>query len=211
MASDPSPDRWTNSSLQHVHAEIWEALRRGQQDPGDALHWPSLATVDAQGRPQARTLVLRDVDAAHRALTAYTDWRSAKVAELRERPEAHWLFYDPDERLQIRALGATTLHHNAATSAPIWACLDGAARLHYAAHPAPGVVTADPSSGLPEPWRDATPDASDLDAMQENFCVLITRITSLEMLYLGEGDQQRRAMWRYDGLGKVGEASWIVP
>ena len=211
MASDSHSNRWTDTSLQSVHAEIWEALRRGQHDPGSALHWPALSTVDEQGYPEARTLVLRDVDAAHRTLTAYTDWRSAKVAEMRARPEAHWLFHDSDERLQIRARGATTLHHLDATCAAIWDDLDSDARLHYAAQPAPGVVTAEPTSGLPAEWIEQTPEVSELDELQTNFCVLITRVSSLEMLYLGKDRFQRRAMWRYDDMGKVGEASWIVP
>jgi pyridoxamine 5'-phosphate oxidase len=62
-----------------------------------------LATVDAGGRPNARTVLLKGLDA--RGLVFFTNLRSAKACELQARPEASLvLLWHPMFR-QVRARG----------------------------------------------------------------------------------------------------------
>ena len=63
-----------------------------------------LATVDAQGRPSARMLLLKGVDS--RGFAFYTNLNSRKAGELVSNPNAAMCFYWPHLGRQVRVEGA---------------------------------------------------------------------------------------------------------
>ena len=63
----------------------------------------TLATVGADGRPSARIVLLRGVDA--RGLTFYTNYGSRKGRDLDARPDAALLFFWPQLERQVRIEG----------------------------------------------------------------------------------------------------------
>ena len=63
----------------------------------------TLATVDADGRPSARIVLLRGAD--ERGFTFYTNFRSRKGRELDARPDAALLFFWPQLERQVRIEG----------------------------------------------------------------------------------------------------------
>jgi pyridoxamine 5'-phosphate oxidase len=63
----------------------------------------SLATVDAEGQPDVRMVLLKDIDA--RGFTFYTNSRSAKGRELATDPKAALLFHWKSLRRQVRIRG----------------------------------------------------------------------------------------------------------
>ncbi|MFD3326191.1 pyridoxal 5'-phosphate synthase [Streptomyces sp. NPDC058701] len=79
-----------------------DAARAGQPEP----HTMSLATVDAQGRPDVRTLMLHDADA--RGWHFATHATSTKGQQLAGCPEAALGFYWPAVARQIRLRGRVT-------------------------------------------------------------------------------------------------------
>ena len=62
-----------------------------------------LSTVDGDGMPDGRMVLLKDVDA--RGLTFYSNAESAKGSQLGERPVAALLFYWKSLRRQVRVRG----------------------------------------------------------------------------------------------------------
>jgi pyridoxamine 5'-phosphate oxidase len=64
----------------------------------------TLATADAQGRPSARIVLLKDVDAA--GFVFYTDYRSRKGRELDANPRAALVVYWSGFERQVRVTGA---------------------------------------------------------------------------------------------------------
>jgi pyridoxamine 5'-phosphate oxidase len=66
----------------------------------------TLATVDAEGRPAARIVLLKDADAD--GFTFFTNYLSRKGRELAARPAAALLFFWPELERQIRIEGAIT-------------------------------------------------------------------------------------------------------
>jgi pyridoxamine 5'-phosphate oxidase len=64
----------------------------------------TLATVDAEGRPDARMVLLKDVDA--RGFTFYSNRESAKGLALAAHPAAALLFHWKSLRRQVRVRGA---------------------------------------------------------------------------------------------------------
>ncbi len=90
--------------------EIWmkEAEKSEPNDP-NAM---ALATVDAGGVPNVRTVLLKDVDAPHitdRGFVFYTNFESAKGRELLANPKAALLFYWKSLERQIRIRGPVSL------------------------------------------------------------------------------------------------------
>ena len=72
------------------------------------LHEPNamtLATVDPDGRPAARIVLLKEFDA--RGFAFFTNYTSRKGRELAANPEAALLFFWPDLERQVRIEGAT--------------------------------------------------------------------------------------------------------
>jgi pyridoxamine 5'-phosphate oxidase len=92
-------------------ARLGRWLHAGATTPTHAFRWPVVSSVAADGGPDSRIVVLRRFDPAARLLVFHTDVRSAKVADLRRNPRCGFLFYEPDDRLQLRVRTAATLHH----------------------------------------------------------------------------------------------------
>ncbi len=63
----------------------------------------TLATVDSEGRPSARIVLLKAVD--QRGFIFYTNYQSRKGQELEARPEAALVFYWPDLERQVCITG----------------------------------------------------------------------------------------------------------
>ena len=74
----------------------------GEHEPNDA-NAMSLATVDAEGLPNVRVVLLKDVDGC--GLTFYTNIESAKGEELKANPQAALCFHWKTIRRQVRFRG----------------------------------------------------------------------------------------------------------
>ncbi len=73
-----------------------------QSEPNDA-NAMTLATVDANGMPDARIVLLKDIDA--RGFTFYSNVESAKGQELAAHPQAALVFHWKSLRRQVRVRG----------------------------------------------------------------------------------------------------------
>jgi pyridoxamine 5'-phosphate oxidase len=100
--------------LDEIETSIWSELERcvasrpraepGETDADEPPHeWrvAVLATVD-DGQADARSLVLREVDAAERRLIFYTDARSPKVRQIEQSPQGTLIFYSRELGWQLR-------------------------------------------------------------------------------------------------------------
>jgi pyridoxamine 5'-phosphate oxidase len=67
----------------------------------------TLATATADGRPSARIVLLKDVDA--RGFVFYTDYRSRKAAELAANPHAALVFHWAELERQVRVAGRVSV------------------------------------------------------------------------------------------------------
>ena len=173
----------------------WRAMARGSADRRSPFHTPVLANVAADGRPEARTLVLRGVDEAARTLRFHSDLRAAKVAALRLRPDVSVLFYDKTAKLQVRARGLArveTVTDDVGASA--WDQTRSFSRKCYRTEPTPGSAIAF-GDHYGQPDRD--------DEGAEAFGVIIISVKETEALFLAS-QGHRRARFGH-------ERTWLVP
>lgn len=183
-------------------AECWTRLETGASDRRSALHQAVVATVDPEGAPDARIMVLRLIDRENRLAQLHTDRRAAKLTHLAREPRASLLFYDPEIRMQLRLGGSATVHQDDPVAEAAWARSRRMSRICYAAEFPPGAAIDDPQAAL------GHLAAADGEAGYENFAVLRVRVDRLEWLSLA-AKGHRRARFSLAGSAPVGQ--WLAP
>lgn len=182
--------------LEEVRRAAWDALVRGANSRKSAMHQVSVATVDGEGMPAARTVVLRDADRAEWTLRFHTDTRSRKYSELQANDAAVVLAYDHGAKVQIRARGRVTLHNRDERTASIWAGMRDMSKACYRQAKGPGEPLSQPGGAEGEPLSDAEGYA--------NFVVALVRVDALEWLYLAAQGHRRARL-------TAQSATWLAP
>lgn len=190
-----------HDDLEASLAELWRLLGEGARRAGSGFHTPALATVDAQGRPQVRTVVLRAADPETGVLRFHCDRRSRKADDIARHGFAALHAYDREAKVQIRVSGAASLHTDDAVADAAWAGSMAMSRVCYGTMPAPGAAIATGDAY-------ALPEEEAVALGRPNFCAVLVRADTLEFLYLDRRGH-RRAGWTRDGEGWVG--NWLVP
>lgn len=180
-------------------ADAWDRLAQGAKSSHHAFHTASLATVDADGWPQCRTVVLRSAEAGLARLSVHTDRRSPKCGHLAAGPRATLLFYDGPGKLQIRLTCDITLHTDDAFADERWAATARHSRLSYA---------TDARSSDPVPEPPAAP-SGDPEPGRRHFAVMAFHVRTFEVLHLHHTGH-RRARFTYDGAS-VATSTWLAP
>ena len=100
MAAEPAREHFAGGD--DLRQRLWQELQRASVDRHHEWRTPVLATVGADGLPQARTVVLREVRRPQAQLLIYTDARSPKAAELLAQPLATVLCWSTRLNWQLR-------------------------------------------------------------------------------------------------------------
>lgn len=191
-----------HDDLEASLARAWQLLEEGPRLRRNAFHMPALATVDARGHPQVRTVVLRAADRREGTLRFHCDRRSRKAAEIAATGRAALHGYDGESKIQIRVSGPARLHTDDAMAEAAWAGSMAMSRVCYGVTPGPG-------TGLTSGDAYALPGTDpEIAAGRPNFCAVTVRADEIEFLYLDRRGH-RRAAWERDGEGWVG--TWLAP
>jgi 3-hydroxyisobutyrate dehydrogenase len=171
----------------------------GVRDRRADFHTPTIATIDLNGAPSLRTIVLRACDADARQLRFHTDTRSNKIKEIETNPSGAMHLYDRDKKIQIR-LQTRLSFADAATTTAAWDRTQAMSRECYQVTLPPGQQIATPQEAQFDPLT--TQDGWD------HFQPVIATIEKLEWLYLA-AKGHRRALFDYSN-GTV-TRSWLIP
>ena len=93
------------NDLEASFAEAWDIVEAGVTNRKSPAHTPTVGTVDEDGTPQLRIMILRAVLRDSRTLRFHTDARSDKIAQLQQGAAASVLVYDAAAKAQIRLSG----------------------------------------------------------------------------------------------------------
>jgi len=192
--------------LDGLHRLIWQTLEQACAAAEHPWNLGALSTVDEQGKPRSRTVVLRQVDSMARNLDCFTDQRSPKCRELAstENAPVSWLFYDVASKIQLRLHGVATLITEGKEWENLWNLLPLHRRAAYLSEQAPGT-----SVSGERPPKMCQADVDDPERGREHFTVIRTRVAQADWLYLRHGGHVR-AVVQYDELDGI-QASWRVP
>ena len=179
-------------------------LGKAASDRRSPMHTPSAATLGLDGRPRNRIVVLRHFDPDLRAFRFHTDIRSDKFKELGQDARISMLFYDPAEKIQLRAEGIAERHISDRIADEAWASSQAMSRHCYATHPSPGsLIAAGGDFTLPK-GRELS------DEGRIHFSAIAVTFHHLEWLWLGS-DGHRRAHFSWVNDETDPEMGWLVP
>lgn len=182
------------TSLADVEQSLWTTLHRAATQRRHDWATPTFVTSASDG-PQARTVVLRQVEPAARRMVFFTDVRSSKVNEIHANPRVVWLFWDHASRTQLRVAAVAKLAPPDVTHAALKS-LSMQEWRDYTSRSAPGAA-----------WMPGA-DVSDEALLGHTFAVIDTAVKHIDWLKL-EREQHLRAVFDY--TGPMPTARWIVP
>ena len=183
--------------LPALRRRIWRWLAAAPRDLADSWRTAALATADPEG-PHVRIVIVRAVRPRLRELEFHTDSRSLKVEQIRKSPDVEWLFYDPAEKLQLRAAGKSTIHIADAVVRAVWEKVPALSRANYLQLCHPGKIL-----GRLRSIRSGLPASS-----EPHFAVVITRVERFDWLWL-HPEGHRRASFKWH-RGRW-SANWLGP
>ena len=194
------------STLPEAIDTAWRLLGRGAADRHSPVHTPAVSSIGADGRPDARVMVLRAADRAAAALRFHTDSRSPKCAVL-DGAAVHVLAYHPGAAIQLRLSGTARVFGDDPMVDGIWTAATPFARRVYLTGHAPGTPLPAPASGLPDWVEGRKPTEAELAPVRGNFAVIMVDLETIDVLHLAQSGH-RRARFARDG-GWQGE--WVAP
>lgn len=192
--------------LAEVLDGAWSLLVRGAADRKSPVHTPVVASVGADGTPQARVMVLRKAERAAGLLRFHTDVRSTKVAAL-DGSAVAVLAYHAAQSVQLRVSGVAEVATEGAEVDAIWAASTPFARRCYMVEAGPGSALPGPGSGLPAAVEGRQPDEAELVPARANFAIVRVRVTGLDWLHLAQSGHRRAVFAAADGW----RGGWVVP
>jgi pyridoxamine 5'-phosphate oxidase len=196
-----------SASLEEVYNHAWGMMERGAADGKHVYHFPVLATVGKNGIEQ-RTLVLRDATSKQNELVCYSDFRSTKIAALKNDPQANWLFYDHKSKEQIRVHTQMSIHHEDERARELWNKIPPKSRGDYSGPFPPGTAKDEYTANLPGQFLNGTPTEENTAESFHNFCVLVADVQYIEWLGLRRGGHVRAAFKRKDNQW---DKMWLAP
>lgn len=195
------------SQLDAAENMAWDMLEQGARSAKESFHTPVLATVAADGAPQARTIVMREADRDALSLRGNTDQRAPKAHQMANDSRVQLLFYDVSAKVQIRVTAKAELVTGGSARTEAWATSMPGSKVCYLAQGAPGTDQEAPTSGLPD-YADlgqrVAPDK--LEAGLKNFAIIRFSVEAIDWLYL-DSKGHRRAQFDYVAKTK----SWVIP
>ena len=184
----------------------WRLLTRGAADRRSPVHTPVVASITADGAPDARVMVLRAANRAAGRLRFHTDARSPKCAALDGRPVSV-LAYHPGEAIQLRLTGTAGIVTEGAEIDAIWSQSTPFARRCYMVEAAPGTPRAPAGSGLPTDVEGRKPELFELVPARANFALVMIDIAAIDWLHLAQDGHRRAVFCASDGW----RGEWRVP
>lgn len=198
---------FTATDLETLPAALWRDWERAVETESHPFRTPVLGTTNLF-ECAMRVVVLRRADAAKRQLVSYSDARAQKVHQLKLCEQAHWLFYDPARRVQLRVSAGTMVHQSDRIAAEHWQQTPLAHRRNYCANQPPGTDIHAPGDAIAPELKSPKVTAQQLEAGFENFAVLVSTVDQIEFLQLAD-EGHIRAVFNWTAAKWSG--LWLVP
>ena len=199
------PDYYND--LDKIYLKIWDLLKIGLQNRNLPFHIPVFICGDSN-KSDGRIVVLRGINKEEKKIWFHSDIRSNKVKNLKLNSKATFLFYDKNEKIQLRIYGNTKINYQNHITKKSWEKTAHMSRQCYLGNEAPGSDVSLPASGLTTNIDNLKYTKEESEIGYKNFCVIETYIKSIEWLYLAAKGHRRA----YFILNKKHlEKKWLIP
>jgi 3-hydroxyisobutyrate dehydrogenase len=153
-----------------------------------------------------RIVVLRKSDRENNLLQFHTDLRSPKVDILNNNNKASLLFYDKEEKIQLRVKVECKINNQNSVTEASWKKTQHISRRCYLTDSPPGTISENPTSGMISKLEDFDYTMEQSEDGYKNFTVIKCYIKSIEWLYLAAKGHRRA---KFDI--KNNKEYWLVP
>ena len=154
-----------------------------------------------------RIVVLRKSDQSNKLLQFHSDIRSDKIKKLKNNNNASMLFYDKEEKIQVRIKVECTINYENEVTKQSWLKTGHMSRKCYLVSNGPGTESTIPTSGLKPELDNFEYTMEQSQEGYKNFTVIQCKIKSLEWLYLA-AKGHRRARFEFSDYTK---GYWLIP
>jgi pyridoxamine 5'-phosphate oxidase len=191
--------------LAEIQNKYWSMLDDAVTNRGSPFRIPVFMCTH-QDQIDGRIVVLRKSDRTNNLLQFHTDFRSSKVDILKKNNKASLLFYDKDEKIQLRIKVECEINNQNSTTEESWKKTQHISRRCYLTDSPPGTSSDNPTSGMISKLEDFDYTMEQSEGGYKNFTVIKCNIKSIEWLYLA-AKGHRRAKFDSD----TNKNAWLVP
>jgi|TARA_B110000263_G_scaffold244314_1_gene252176 pyridoxamine 5'-phosphate oxidase len=192
-------------NLEEIQKKLWSMLGDAVVNRNSPFRIPVFICAD-QNDIDGRIVVLRKSDQNNNLLQFHTDLRSQKVNILKKNKNASLVFYDKEQKIQLRAKVICEINNKNSISEESWKKTQHISRRCYLTDSAPGSLSGSPTSGMISKLEDFDYTMEQSEKGYENFTVIKCEIKSIEWLYLA-AKGHRRAIFNLINNKK----NWLVP
>ena len=176
------------NDLNKTYLKIWNLLDSGLKNRNAPFHIPVFICGN---KPDGRIIVLRGIDKKENKIWFHSDIRSNKVSFLRLNSDCTLLFYDKNEKIQLRISGNSKINYQNNLTEKSWKKTVHLSRQCYLGNKAPGSDASEATSGLTEMVDNLKYSKEESEFGYKNFCVIEVFIKSIEWLYLAAKGHRR--------------------
>ena len=191
--------------FKEIKKKIWSMLDDAVSNRSSQFRIPVFVCGD-QKDFDGRIVVLRKSDQSNNLLQFHSDIRSDKITKLKNNKNASMLFYDKEEKIQVRLKVECTINHNNEITKESWSKTGHISRKCYLVDNGPGTESSTPTSGLKPELDNFEFSMEESEEGYKNFTVIQCKIKSIEWLYLA-AKGHRRARFNLD----YNKEYWLVP
>ena len=191
--------------LKEIKKKIWSMLDDAVTNRSSQFRIPVFICGD-QKDFDGRIVVLRKSDQSNNIVQFHSDIRSDKIPKLKSNKSASMLFYDKEEKIQVRLKVECTINHDNEITKESWSKTGHISRKCYLVDNGPGTESPTPTSGLKPELDNFEFTMEQSEEGYKNFTVIQCKIKSIEWLYLAAKGHRRA---RFDLINN--KENWLVP
>ena len=191
--------------FKEIKKKIWSMLDDAVTNRSSTFRIPVFVCGN-QKDFDGRIVVLRKSDQSNNLLQFHSDVRSEKIPKLKNNKKASMLFYDKEEKIQVRLKVECTINHDNEITKESWSKTGHISRKCYLVDNGPGTESSTPTSGLKPELDNFEFTMEQSEKGYKNFTVIQCKISSIEWLYLA-AKGHRRARFEIENNKEY----WLVP
>ena len=191
--------------FKEIKKKIWSMLDDAVSNRSSQFRIPVFICGD-QSDFDGRIVVLRKSDQSNNLIQFHSDIRSDKIPKLKNNKNASMLFYDKEEKIQVRLKVECNINHDNEITKQSWSKTGHISRKCYLVDNGPGTESPTPTSGLKPELDNFEFTMEQSEKGYKNFTVIQCKIKSIEWLYLA-AKGHRRARFEIDNNKEY----WLVP
>ena len=191
--------------FKEIKKKIWSMLDDAVTNRSSQFRIPVFICGD-QKDFDGRIVVLRKSDQLNNLVQFHSDIRSDKIPKLKNNKNASMLFYDKEEKIQVRLKVECLVNHNNEITKESWSKTQHISRKCYLVDNGPGSESKIPTSGLKPELDNFEFTMEQSEEGYKNFTVIQCKIKSIEWLYLAAKGHRRA---RFDLENN--RNTWLVP